>query len=107
MNFEQNQEEDRRNSGGIPRRVRINPDIVSNRIGDRLILVHLETDRIFELNRTAARFWELLSAGHDRSEIQRLLLQEFDTTETQLTNEIENQLNFLCEEQFIIIDHEH
>lgn len=40
-----------------------NPSVVSRRVGDGTVLVHLSTNRIFELNETGARIWELLTEG--------------------------------------------
>lgn len=65
------------------------------------MLVHLTTNRIYVLNRTAARLWDLLCAGHERAEILRLMLQEFDVTEAHLTNEIEDLLNSMTRDQLI------
>lgn len=54
------------------------PDVVSRRIGDELVLVHLGTNHIHALNATGARFWELLTAGRSRSEIELTLQAEYD-----------------------------
>jgi hypothetical protein len=40
-----------------------NPHVVSRRVGDGTVLVHLATNGIFELNETGARIWELLTEG--------------------------------------------
>ena len=40
-----------------------NPHVVSRRVGDGTVLVHLATNSIFELNETGARIWELLTQG--------------------------------------------
>ena len=48
-----------------------NPDVVSRRLGDDTVLVHLKTNRIFALNPTGARFWELLLEGMNRGEIEQ------------------------------------
>jgi hypothetical protein len=82
-------------------RLRPSPDAVSNRVGDQIVLVHMKTDRIHELNRTGSRLWELLCEGHDRAEIQRRMLQEFDVTEEQLSSEIERILASLRDERLI------
>jgi hypothetical protein len=71
---------------------RAGPDAVYNRVGDQGVLIDMKTNRIYELNRTGARFWELLSAGHDRDEIQQLMMEEFDVTEADLAAEIEAML---------------
>ena len=57
-----------------------NPDVVSRRLGDEVVLVHLKTNRIFSLSPTGARFWELLSDGKSRTEIEAALLQEYEVT---------------------------
>lgn len=84
-----------------PSRFRASPDIVDRRIDDEVVLVHLTTNRIYVLNRTAARLWDLLCAGHERAEILRLMLQEFDVTEAHLTNEIEDLLISMTRDQLI------
>ncbi|MBA3474632.1 MAG: PqqD family protein [Rubrobacter sp.] len=61
----------------------------------------MRTNQIYELNQTGARFWELLSAGHDRAEIQRIMLQEFDVVEADLTAEIDTMLASLKSEGLI------
>jgi len=37
-------------------------DTVTQRVGEGIVLVHLPTDRIYSLNPTATRLWELLAA---------------------------------------------
>jgi hypothetical protein len=65
---------------GVERGVRLRPntEVVSRKLGDRLVVVNLRTNRIYELNSTASRIWELLEAGSDRTEIEETLLGEFD-----------------------------
>ena len=54
-----------------------------------MVLVHLQTNHMYALNRTATRVWELLAVGCDQAQIQQQLLQEFDVDETHLAGEIE------------------
>jgi hypothetical protein len=82
-------------------RFRANPDVVTQRIGDQVVLVHIGTNRIYELNRTGTRFWELLCAGHDQAEIRHIILQEFEVTEDQLAGEIEELVGALTKEDLI------
>jgi hypothetical protein len=79
----------------------ISPDAVANRMGDQIVVVHVGTDRIFELNSTAARIWDLLSEGRDRNEIQRLVSQEFNVSETLASRQIEELLSSLVSENII------
>jgi hypothetical protein len=79
-------------------------DVVAKQVGDETVLVHLRTNRIYALNRTGAKLWELLEAGHDRSEIQQRMLHEFDVAQEQLTAEIERLLASLAAEQLIMFE---
>ena len=46
--------------------LRQSPDAVSNRLGEGGVVVNLRTNRIFELNATGMRAWELIGEGHTR-----------------------------------------
>ena len=76
-------------------------DVVANRICDTTVIIHMKTNRILELNRTGSRLWELLCEGHDRTEIQRRMLQEFNVPEAQLASEVERLLAALRTELLI------
>jgi hypothetical protein len=82
---------DRDNSRGQGRARRVEPsgEVVGQKLGDQIVLVHLETSRIFELNRTGSRFWELLQADGERDTIEQALCAEFDVSEEQLSDEID------------------
>ncbi len=56
-------------------RFRVNRDAVAERVGEEIVLVHLTTDRMYVLNQTAARAWELLCAGHDAPAVRHRMLQ--------------------------------
>ena len=68
---------------------RPNPDVVHQRVGEEVVLVHLKTNQIYALNETGARFWELLSEGITRPEIESRLLDEFDVEPEELAHEID------------------
>lgn len=80
---------------------RPNPDVVAQRLGDEIVLVHMNTDRIFVLNRTGARLWELLCEQLDQGAIRRRLVSEFDVDEAQVAGEVDELLRALMEEQMI------
>ena len=79
----------------------MNPDTVARRMGDEMVLINLKTNRIYSLNRTAARFWELLSAGNQVAEIEKIMFEEFDVTETLIKDEIQRLITSLEDENFI------
>jgi hypothetical protein len=81
-------------------------DVVGQRLGDEVVLVSLETNRIFELNRTGARFWELLQSENDRGRIEAQLLEEFEVTEEELSAEVDRLIKSLNDEELVrILDH--
>jgi hypothetical protein len=82
------------------------PDIVSRRLDDQTVLVNLRTNRIFELNRTGARLWELLGEGSSESQIVERLLAEFEVPQEQLEREVRALLDSLLDEGLISSDHQ-
>jgi Coenzyme PQQ synthesis protein D (PqqD) len=78
-----------------------NPDVVSRRLGAEVVLVHLKTNRIFSLSPTGARFWELLSDGTSRPEIEAQLLKEYDASRDQVSAEIDSLLEMLQAEGLV------
>lgn len=83
---------------------RIHPDALANRIGDQLVIVQLSTDRIFELNRTGARIWELLVEGRNRQEMETILTQEFEISDPLALTEIDHLLASLKAEKLIKVE---
>src|SRR6059058_4115049 len=69
-------------------RFRTSTDTVARRMDDQYVLVQLQTNRIYQLNRTGARLWELLEAGHDLQQAQEQMLLEFDVDEERVRSEI-------------------
>jgi hypothetical protein len=68
-------------------RFRPSTDTVARRMDDQYVLVQLQTNTIYELNRTGARLWELLDTGHDLEQAQEQMLLEFDVDEQRIRNE--------------------
>ena len=75
----------------------IHPDsnVLAKRVGDEVVLVHLETNRVYELNRTAASLWDALANGATRAELEQRLSQEFDVEPDELAREIDDLLGQL------------
>ncbi len=79
-------------------------DVVFRQLEDETVLVHLGTNRIYALNPTGARFWELLAAGVDISDIKAQLLREFEVDGEQLDSEIESLLASLTSEGLVAVE---
>jgi hypothetical protein len=86
----------------MPVRFVPSPDTISTRVGDEIVLVNLKTDRVYALNRTGARVWELLVGGCDRADLAHRLPQEFDGTGADLTGQIEALLGSLAIEGLLV-----
>jgi hypothetical protein len=80
----------------------LHPDVVWRRVGDEAVLVNLKTNRIYSLNHTGARFWELISDGHDRESAEAALIEEFDVGERELRKEVAAVLKELAKEGLIL-----
>jgi len=85
-------------SGGA---LRPSPDVVFRSLDDEAVLVHLGTNRIYSLNPTGARFWELLTDGCPDVEIKRTLMKEFDVPPETLEAEIDALLRSLESEGLV------
>jgi len=79
-----------------------NPNVLFRRLGDEIILFHLETDRFYELNGTAARFWELIAAGHDSAWVRQEMMKEFAVEASEFDAEAEIFLGSLQKEDLVI-----
>jgi hypothetical protein len=84
--------------------LRIHPDLVFQRLDDQALLLNMQTNQIYEMNQTAARFWELLSTHADLKYVQEQLMDEFEIEATQLAEETQAILSFLQAEALIYID---
>jgi len=72
--------------------VRVNSEVVAQRVGDEAVLVHTGTDRIYQLNRTATMFWELLSTGASLEEAQRQLFEAFEVGREALEQDVKSMV---------------
>ena len=76
-------------------------DVVSRQLDEQTVLVKMGTNRIFELNRTGARMWELLQEGATEPELVAQLGAEFDVSKEQLEGEVQSLVESLLEEGLI------
>lgn len=80
------------------------PDIIYEWVGDEMVIINLKTDRIFSLNKTGARFFDLLTSRHSVSEIKDKLLKEFEVDPLTLDTEVQNIIGKLLDESLIYTD---
>ncbi len=79
-------------------------NVVHRRLGDTVVLVDLASDRIYELNWSAARIWELATAGLMPSEICHRLRREFEGAEASIQADITEAISWMCREGLLSQD---
>jgi hypothetical protein len=78
--------------------------VVAQQLGAGTVLINLQTNQIYELNRTARRIWELIVAGLDRAAISERVTEEFDVTSEEADREVERLLALFEAERLIADD---
>ncbi|MCK4244333.1 MAG: PqqD family protein [Candidatus Omnitrophica bacterium] len=76
------------------------PNIVSRRIADEVILVPIrqnvgDLESIYTLNEVAARTWELLDGKRNVKEVRDIIVEEFEVTLQQTEKDIKELLKRL------------
>ena len=79
--------------GLLEKQYRRNKDFVSRQIAGEFLLIPVTnrlvgSDSLFVLNEVGARIWELIDTGRSVREIKRLLLEEFETSEGELQQDL-------------------
>jgi hypothetical protein len=68
--------------------LRRSSDVVSRRLGDRAVLIRLATSRVYELNATGARVWEIIEPGATPDAVISQLMVEFDGPRERLETDL-------------------
>jgi hypothetical protein len=76
-------------------KLRPSDDVISRRVGDESVLVHLQSNTMYSLNSTGARAWELLSEGHDQEMIETTLSDEYGIDRAEARRELETLIDDL------------
>jgi hypothetical protein len=77
-------------------------NVVVRRLDDSVVLVNLDTNRIFTLNRTGGRVWELLAEHSSAAEVEAALSQEFAAPAEVIHQEVADLLGELRRERLVI-----
>jgi len=82
--------------------LRRNSDVISKRLDQTSVLVHIPTNRIFELNETGSRVWEMIGENLNADQIVRRLVDEFEVEEAQAAGEVTELLTRLRDEGLLL-----
>ena len=77
------------------------PDVVTQQVEGETVLVHLQTNQIYALNRTGSRGWELLASGMSREAVIEQLQGEFDAPPEQIGDEVDKLIANLVEQKLL------
>ena len=86
-----------------PEGLRPNADVLSKRLEQAAVLVNIATNRIFELNETGTRAWELICQGLHADDIVRHLVDEFDVQPSRAADELNELINQLRAEGLLAL----
>lgn len=80
---------------------KVDPDVISEKLGEEVVLVHLETGRIHHTNETGSRIWELLQEGRSLREMVEILRVEYSTSSEAIASDIREFIKSLRRENMI------
>jgi hypothetical protein len=84
-----------------PRALRRRPDVIAQRVGETAVLVQLASNRIYELNATGARVWELLAEADSIDGLVSRLEAEFEIDHDGLAAEVSRIVSDLVTEGLV------
>lgn len=84
-------------------KLRAASDVVSQRLGEAGVLIDMRSGRMFELNASGIRIWELVTGGCSLEETVSRLQEEF-TAAPQLHAEVSALLNELVREGLLDVE---
>ena len=79
----------------LDRRYRPAPEVRTTRVDGDAVLLDLETERYFSLNRTGSTAWEALEAGGTGEEAVRAVMRRFDVPEDRARADVQALLSRL------------
>jgi hypothetical protein len=76
-------------------------DVISRTLGESAVLIRLHTNKIYELNGTGARMWDLINAGSTREQVVDVMLTEFDVERDALAQAVDELVDLLRAEGLV------
>lgn len=78
------------------------PDVLYRTFGNEAVLLHLESERYYSLNESAARMWELLTGGRSAQETASAVASEFDASEEVVLADLTALLDGLLSARLVV-----
>lgn len=82
--------------------VTLSPDVLTQMVGEELVILDLSGEAYFGLDPVGAQIWQLIEKGTSLSDIVTRLLGEYDVSEPELRTDIEKLVGDLIEHKLAI-----
>ena len=76
-------------------------DVIARALGESAVLIRLNTNKIYELNVTGARVWDVIAGGATRAEVIAVMQQEFGGEPDDIATAVDELLDALHTEGLI------
>jgi len=80
------------------------PEVVGRRVEGEIVLVHLITNQIYNLNASGSRLWELLESTMSLSDCVRALLLEYEVAPEVLERDVADLVAELARLELLIVE---
>lgn len=82
--------------------LKTHPQVVSEKIGDEIILIHLESGVYYALRGTANALWELLMTGISGDGLEEITQSHYSDDHSEIASQIGTFLKVLIDENLVI-----
>lgn len=72
--------------------IKLNPNVIFSELDDGTVLLHLETEEYYSLDKTGTRMWQLLGKYGDIEPVIAKMLDEFDVDEATVRRDLNHLL---------------
>jgi hypothetical protein len=77
--------------------IAISPDALFRELDGEAVLLDLQSERYYGLDRIGARIWQLIDEHGDVATVKELMLQEYDVDEERLTRDLDQLITQLVD----------
>ncbi len=81
---------------------KLNESVLQEKVGEEIIIVNLNNDKMYELNTTGTILLQKILEGKTINEIKKIILGQYDVEESTLTNEIDKIIKDLLNEGILL-----
>ncbi len=83
---------------------KISSEVVTQEIAGETVVLDLNSESYFGLDKIGTRLWQLLQQQEDLQGITEIMLNEYDVEEKQLQNDLQKLVSELVDEGLILLN---